>query len=148
MKKLIIVRHGHYGDDLRLNDHGRTAINALATKLVPEVNEKSRLILTSTADRARQSAEIMSIVLGARYEEHGVLWSDSEHHWNLVWALNLVNKHEQVDILTLVTHLEYAEYFPAYFGKEVLKTEFKSWEINKAEAWIIDCPLKTLRHIC
>lgn len=148
MKQLIVVRHGQYGHDDRLNDHGRVQISMLAEKLKPLMNGATVLILTSITDRARESAEILGSSFGVGFEEHEILWSDKLHPKDLPGTLELVrSRKDEADVLVLVTHYEYVEEFPAYFAREELGISLDSWLIEKGEAWVLDCLQKTLTHV-
>jgi phosphohistidine phosphatase SixA len=145
MRQLMVVRHGHYGDDSRLSDRGRAQMGALAEKLRAIMSGALALILTSTATRARESAKILSSSLGVGCEEHEILWSDGSHPEDLRGTLELVRSHQdKVDVLILVTHQEYAEDFPPFFAREELRTPMRTGLIAKGEAWVVDCAQKTM----
>lgn len=144
MKKLIIVRHGHYGHDFCLSHFGKRQIEALAKELHVHIGDKKRaLILSSTAPRAHGSTEVLSEKLKINHELHDVLWSEAGRQEDLPKTLELVRKQKgRVDFLILVTHLEYLEYFPDYFGKHELglKTRIMHGHLPKVgQALIIDC---------
>jgi len=149
MKKLVIVRHGTYGADDKLNDDGRKEINLLAENLKKVLFDGIVKVLTSPADRARESAEIICSVLGVgECEQHEVLWSDEDHLEDYDKAFDLIkDQAEDSDILILVTHFEYADHLPEYFAQEVLKKKINSWKIKKGEAFVLDCEKATLTHI-
>ncbi len=148
MKQLIVVRHGHYGYDDRLNDYGRNQIGMLAEKLKSTMNGETVMVLTSTADRARESAEIIGSVLCVGFEEYAILWSEACHPEDFPGTLELVRSFkDEIDVLVLVTHYEYVEDFPSYFAKKELGISMCSGLIEKGEAWIIDCLGKKLTHM-
>lgn len=148
MKHLIIVRHGQYGPGQQLNDRGRAQIEALADRLKSFMNGVKVMILTSTADRARESAEILGSAFGVGFEEHEILWSESSYPEDLPGTLKLVrSRKDNADVLVLVTHYEYVEKFPSYFARNELGTPMSSGLIEKGEAWVIDCFQKTLTHV-
>lgn len=152
MKHLIIVRHGEYGRTDHLTEPGSRQIKVLAYKLQDLVNGASVHILTSPADRARESAEIIGSVLESGLEEHAILWSGGDapqhHGGNCALALELIRSHQdKADALVLVTHYEYVEALPGYFAKQELGTNLHSRLIGKGEAWIVDCEQKTLTHL-
>lgn len=149
MRHLIVVRHGQYGYDERLNERGRTQICALAEKLKPFMDGSTVCILTSTADRARESAEILGSSFGIGFEEHEILWSEECHPEDLPGTLELVrSRKDKADVLILVTHLEYAEDFPTYFALEELGTSMgPSRSVEKGEACLLDCSKKTLIYV-
>lgn len=148
MKLLVVVRHGQYGKDGRLDDRGRLQIDALAEKLKPLINGASVFILTSPTDRTCESAEILGHALGAPIEEHEVLWSEDSRPENFPGALALVrSRSDKALVLILVTHFEYAEGFPTYFAKMELGIQLRSRLIKTGEAWVLDCQQKTLTHV-
>lgn len=148
MKHLIIARHGHFGLDYKLSDRGRAQIVILADKLRSFTEGKKALILTSPAPRAHESAKTLIAVLGIESEVHDILWSDEEHDWSMPKALDLIKSRQMVvDTLILMTHLEYVENLPYWFGKEFLQVELRSRDIDRGEAWVVDCQKKTLTHI-
>jgi len=67
VKKLVIIRHGAYGNDGCLNEFGKGQIKSLAEKLREHMSGDKVVLLSSTANRARQSAEIISSVLGVEH---------------------------------------------------------------------------------
>lgn len=149
MQRLIIVRHGEYGGNDRLSEYGKEQITQLGEKLKATVNGGRVVILSSVAARAVDSAEILGKTFGVEFEQHDVLWSENRHRENLPKALELVrSKKDDADILVLVTHLEYVERFPSYFGEEELgNPSFPHREISKGTAWDIDCNQKTITQV-
>jgi len=147
MKQLIIVRHGEYGSDGHLNDLGRTQINTLVEKLRMFINEVSVLIFTSPTDRACESAKILSIAFNATIEEHKILSSvglDEELSETLE---TVMSRKDECEILILVAHEGFINYFLSYFAENEFGTAPRSYPARKGEAWIIDCQQKTLMHI-
>jgi phosphohistidine phosphatase SixA len=149
MRRLIIVRHGDYGEDYHLSQYGIEQITLLSTMLKATTNGESIAILSSVATRAVDSAKILGKAFGVPFEEHDVLWSENRHPENLQEALELVrSKKDCADVLVLVTHLEYVYLFPNHFGKEELGvTSFPRREIGKGTAWDIDCEAKTISWV-
>lgn len=145
MDTLIIVRHGEF-EGSTLSDFGRRQIRELSGKIAPIVElQPKRLILSSHAPRAKGSAEILGEVLQAPIEEHPLLFSGGGTAEDLPGALALVRQRApETDVLVLVTHYEYAEYFHAYYGKHELQTEFRTRTISKGSAWVIECGAKKL----
>jgi phosphohistidine phosphatase SixA len=150
MQKLIVVRHGDYGYNDRLSDFGKRQMQNIATQLKPHVDGKKVVVLSSVAERATDSADIITEQLGVPgYESHDVLWSENRHPENLPKAVELVQQHADTDVLILVTHLEYAERFPNHFLHTVLSTKdtFAARKVEKGQAIIIDCDNKTTQLI-
>ncbi len=106
------------------------------------------LILTSTAPRAQQSAEVLARILNAPSEEHPVLWSDSQHRENFGAVLALIQeRQESKETLVLVTHLEYGERFPRFFGEKELGVAWGVMRPHYAEGCFIDVEAKTVRPL-
>lgn len=148
MKKLIVVRHGSYGDNWCLNEHGQMEINKLAQFLKSHMHEESVLILTSNMVRASQSAKILGDILNAPTKEDRILFSDSWHPENISAVLELVNSLQQeTDILILVTHFEHVVKFPPFFAKQKFGIDFRCNGIEKGEALVFDCEQRTIAHI-
>jgi phosphohistidine phosphatase SixA len=149
MKKLVIARHGSYGHDDCLDDFGKKQIRLLAEELKKLINGDKVVILSSTAERARQSAEILAEVLVVEHQLHELLWSDCDHPHSHQKALELVRSHKEgADIIILVTHLEYGEGFPSHFGQHELEgTSLNGFGIQKCQAWIIDCQAKKMDRL-
>ena len=149
MKRLIVVRHGEYGDNGGLNTNGQAQIDALADRLHRLIDRASVLILSSTAVRARESAKILAKAFGGGIiEDYEVLWSESRHPEDLPAALALVKSRQDLaDVIILVTHLEYTELLPAYFCRMVLDIHRPSQSLRNGRAWVIDCELKTLELV-
>lgn len=144
MQRLIIVRHGDYGGR-SLTAFGREDIAKLGERLKSTINGGRILILTSTAIRARESAEILSQILGVEIEENEILGSE-DYMEDMEATLGLVrSKKEAADVLILVTHMEFVEEFPSLFGKEELGVDYFPYRaIGKSEAWDINCEQKTI----
>lgn len=149
MKKLVIVRHGVYSDDDCLTDFGKWQIKSLAQKILEHTAEGKVVLLSSTADRARQSAEIIGSILGVEHQLHEILWSDCDHAEDYNKVLDLIRSRKEVfDFIILVTHLEYGERFPSHFGKhELEETRLNGYGIEKGQAWIIDCQTKQMTKL-
>lgn len=146
MKKLVLARHGDYGDDYCLNELGKKQMRLLAEELKKHTNCDKVVILSSTADRARQSAEVLSEVLGVEHQLHELLWSDCNHREDYKKALELIRAHKEgAEIIIIVTHLEYVEGFPNHFGQHELEgTRLSGYGIKKGQAWVIDCQTKKM----
>ena len=120
MKKLIIIRHGTYDYDGNLDEHGKEQMKVMAAMLAQHINGDRALMLHSTKARAVQSAEALNTQLKLEKEAHATLvsggdWLDEKA------ALDFVRKHkDRADVLILVTHMEYGERLPSYFGTQEL----------------------------
>lgn len=149
MRLLIVVRHGNYDDEYNLSPKGREQMQKLAESLQSLTNGNKVLLLSSTAKRASQSAEVISQMLSVSFEEHEILWSENCHPENKPSLLEFVRARKQeAEIVILITHLEYADSFPAYFAREELKINLgNTWppEPEKGQACLIDCISKSFQ---
>ena len=146
MKKLVVVRHGAYNEDLRLDELGQAQISGLAEKLKARVGGTTVRVLSSPLCRADESAEILASALGAPMgpaEMFDVL-RRSEGFENI---LNLVRAHEaEAETLVLVGH-EWLFAFPEFYAKNVLRLELCAPKLKFGEACILDCEKKNLAHV-
>jgi phosphohistidine phosphatase SixA len=148
MKKLVIVRHGDYGLDRCLNEFGKKNINNLAKQLKRRINSDSLMILSSPLERAKESAEIIAANFKVSFKENRILCSGGGYSENFPGLLKLIrNLQYDVDVLILVTHFEYTEGFPSYFGQQELGVNFLTRGISKGKAWEIDCVKKNIALI-
>lgn len=147
MDTLIIARHGH--DNGRyLSETGQAQISRLCDRLLPDMNG-SVLVLSSTTDRARESAEIIAKAFSAEIELHKVLWSENDHPMDLDGALAVIREREpRADVIVVVTHYEYVVDLPAHYATKVLGgSNFPRKLIDKGQAWVIDCDEKTIKIV-
>ena len=64
MSRIAIVRHGEFGVDNRLNKRGRAQMKKIARQIRESLDKGEKaLILTSPADRAFDSAKVISDIL-------------------------------------------------------------------------------------
>lgn len=140
MKKLLITcRHGAYDETtFHLNDDGKWQMEALAACLKPIIEDRMICILSSEADRAIESAEILRNNLGLNaIERHELLWSESGRRPDYEKAKALVKQMLLTsDIVILVTHLEYTNGFSRYFIDETIGKTLGSFELQKGQARI------------
>ena len=142
MKKLIVARHGWYGEGEHIDDRGKTQMKALACVIGPQITGARVKLLSSTATRARESAEYLGDLLMLVPECHEILWADRGRREDLPKALELVRQNmDDVDVLIIMSHPEYAENLPGYFQKCQLGMECGFWkgEVKRGEAVAIDC---------
>ena len=156
MKKLILVRHGtdEGGFNAHLSLTGKRQITDLAGKLAPHVDGNSVLMFSSTALRAQDGAKILSKAISVSFELCDTLWSGYDGKVlgcvpDFEQVMKLVSSHpNQADVVILITHYEYVEDFPQFFGKKYLGVDFPSKVIPKGTAWLVDCETKQVTHIC
>ncbi len=122
MNYLAVLRHASYGPDGRINDTGRVQMATVGSKLkrLRDNSAASLVLLSSTAPRALDSADILASILQVDVHAHEVLWSDSKHAQHNEHALTIVQSEVEYDIVVMVTHLEYCVEFPDYFSSRVL----------------------------
>lgn len=140
MDKIAIVRHGYYGTDGHLSDYGREQMMEIGNKLKRQLTvEEVVLILSSTAPRTVDSAEVLEIILGAKKELHELLWSEAGRREDYIAAHQLVQSvKNRADLVVVVTHCEYANGFPAFLGKTDLGRNFSYPDIGKGEGVLIN----------
>lgn len=153
-KKVILIRHGDYENQepCNLSERGKKDILGLAFGLFSEIKDKKVAFISSMANRATQSAE----VLQAAWEERGVVlpfqrhyevWSGTDAHqeskrlqkdegktvsvYDQHWLTNFINAADK-EVIIVVTHLEFVNYYPS-----VLRF-FPGRDINKGEALLLD----------
>lgn len=154
LKRLVVCRHGSYGSDGKLNPHGRGQMMVLAKKLELAMKGMSIRILSSTATRAKQSADVLGVTLlglpnKLPIEEHGTLFERDGHptdfHGTLVLLRSLV---PAVDVTILVTHVKHAREFPSYFAAHQLgRPSVRSSLIDLGEYWDLDCQTGALTRV-
>ena len=143
MEKLILVRHGAYFGNLHLSPEGVKQIKNLAPKLKDLTQGKKVAIFTSTAIRTKESAAILAEQLGCPVEEWPVLGSDAYWVERIEALMEQVNaRASDFDVIIMVTHMEYTDQFPYYFGREMWKIELPFDRLSKGEAIVIDCVAK------
>lgn len=148
MQKLILVRHGEYGADLGLTATGEQQIRSLIPALAAMTQGRKFAVVTSTATRARESAAILATGLQTVFEENRLLGADDlwmEKHQELLDYIKEATR--QLDVLILVTHMEYVDQFPHYFAQIELQTELPYHMSRKGEVVVIDCEAKSLTVI-
>lgn len=138
-KLLIICRHGEYDRGTHhLNEYGKDQIIALASHLQPIIEDRTIRILSSTADRALESAEILRGAFKTiTVERHELLWSESRRRPDYEGTKHLVEEAFLAsDTVILVTHLEYTDGFTEYFIKQSVGKQLASFELRKGQARI------------
>jgi len=140
MSNLVIVRHGEYGRDMRLNAKGRDQMYNMAEILQGVLARKNTAhILSSTAPRALDSAKILSEIQNVPIEEHELLWSESGHPEDLDGAYGPIKSlQEKADLGIVVTHLEYAESLPPFLLEKEFNKFASSREVRKGEGVLLD----------
>jgi phosphohistidine phosphatase SixA len=149
LQLLVIVRHGEYNPDTgSISGYGTDQIRKLSIKLQPLIKsvKGSTIILTSPADRARQSAAIIGQVLEITPKEEKILWSDNQHEYDLCGLYKIISA-LQDEVIIIVTHLEYAEDFPRHFMKKKAGIISDIFQVEKGQAVVIDLRTNTIELI-
>ena len=151
MKKLIVVRHGLYSNlpGFPLSDAGRKQMASLGSQIrAQHTNGTTPRILSSIAPRAKESAEILAAILGAEVELEEALWSENGRPVQLDKVLSVLSNNGNIDVVIVVTHLEYTYELPEAFGEKVLGARLVTdRELNKGDAWVIDCVEKKIEFL-
>ena len=145
MKHLVVVRHGNNSGG-HLSEIGREQIDREVRRLKAICGGRVVRVLSSPVPWANESAERIANAFGVVLEEVEVLSSSSFTKRGWKPALDLVQFHQnQVDLLILVTHLNYTETIVAQFGREVLgvKLSLRGY-LENGGAWVVDCERKEL----
>ena len=144
MKKLIIVRHGDYLPDGNLSEFGERQLLDLAWKINRLVEGDSAVLISSTAPRAEQSADLLHPrVQGiTSYTKNPIFWSEAHRQPNIEAGLQIIEE-QTADVVIIVTHFEWGQDLPTAFAERFLQTRFPLKQLNKAQAWVIDCEAKT-----
>lgn len=149
LKTLIIVRHGDYsGEDL--NSYGKAQMKKIAEMIKEHTGEVPFVILTSSAPRAKQSAEVISSVLGIKVKyESEAFWSDNRHSQNDDRFLQeLRNNVDGAEHAILVSHLEYVKEMPGTITRnEGFVSPARYYERQKGAGVLIDMVNKQATEI-
>ncbi|WP_192351034.1 histidine phosphatase family protein [Algoriphagus sp. Y33] len=161
MKKIILVRHGKSAwNNSNLSDHDRPlAVRGLND--VPKIGSRLRekeifpdLILSSTATRASQTAEILAKVLAV--PKSNVVYDTNLYHASYSVLLKCIQKQDDShELIFLVGHNPGMNDFIAYFGGNLdnlptsgqygllLHTDhWKNLRPENSTFWFVDYPKK------
>jgi phosphohistidine phosphatase SixA len=156
-KKVIFIRHGDYIpiEPFNLSEQGKEKINNLALKLFHEIEYKEVILITSIANRAVQTSEILknewnSMGINITFEKYYELWSGSDANkeakrlekeeqkfvsvYNQRWLHKFIESCNKKTII-VVSHLEIVESSPLLLG-------FSSIEVSKGQARVLDLETK------
>lgn len=125
-EKIILIRHGEYSGigDVGLNREGKERSVKIAEKIAEIIKGDTIGIWSSTANRSKDTAEIIMLQLNAysiKWKEK--LWSDDNHKEDFRWLLEEIKKirMNNDNWLIIVSHLEYVNDFPRKLGhKEII----------------------------
>lgn len=118
---IFLVRNGAYtdlGSNPKLSDRGIQQVYGIARKIKASLSgaDNQCVIWSSPANRAMKTTEIITRVLPATevfIEEK--LWSDSSHRHDFDWLKKKLENFDG-DVLIIVSHLEYVNWFPVEIG--------------------------------
>jgi phosphohistidine phosphatase SixA len=151
MKQLVVARHGMYNSRHQLSDEGRVQIDQLAYSLhhtLARYPLEQIALLSSTADRAKDSADRLASFFGLTVEYHEVLWSEGGHREDLPAAFDLVSRYaEKAGLVVMVTHLEYGEKFPEYYAKQALGQSWRTPGLSYGQGILIDCTVPDWKRL-
>ena len=141
MEHFFLVRHGSYDKNRHLDHRGREQIAELS-RVVREILGKGRIqILSSSADRARESAETLASEIGAaKIETFDYLWSGKDSPWRRPYGdmdaihLLVTQRRYLSETLVLVTHTEVSMGYPEYFTRQEYGRDARFDELFTGEA--------------
>lgn len=140
MRYLVLVRDADYGIDGRLTTSGREQMYRLARQIRGCVGARSVRMLSSSAPRAKDAALILADAFDTDFELEDLWWSHSCEPGSLPYALARIREcAPSTEVLIVVTHREYVDHLPEYFGREELGTPLPPVSVSKGEAIVIDC---------
>lgn len=144
MKLFVLCRHGSYQ-----NGHMDSLGERQAKRLRPRIKGLKVRVISSTAPRASQYTDVLVRELGLtdRYDD-ALLWSDSDHPSDNEGATQLlVYQSQEVDVLIVVTHLEYAYTLPRLYVREMCDASIWSTELDEGDACLFNCEALTISYI-
>ncbi len=150
MRKLILIRHGNYDSNRHLNPEGRQQIFEVIKKLKIFIRDKSLIVLTSTADRAIESAQIITSFFDCELLTFDLLHIEDDNCSGLdvQEIINLIHLYDQEkEIIILVTHHPCLREFCQHFSTLELNTSLTTKTPGFGEVMIIDCVKKEARTI-
>lgn len=124
LSTVIIVRHPEYDSKSgSLTPEGIKQASSLAMQITDKIPSiENALIVTSTAKRAVETADILSHALRVPVEQSDAFLTDAHTDEDIPAAIEFIKaKQDDYDVIIVVTHLEYADALPracnhAFFG--------------------------------
>ena len=160
MKHLFLVRHGEYDDekDKRLNDEGKRQIKILSEAIENILESSSAYIVSSSAQRAIDSAEILAVRLGipGKIEKAPYLWAGASgpsgnFSYDDTWdgVIRFIEERQAIaDGLILISHCElFRDGYVYHFIHKKLGDKSGPMGIGKGKAVHIDLEGKTYQII-
>jgi len=138
VKHIFLVRHGAIDRHRLLSEEGKQQISDICVDIAQRAQGDTRIV-TSTAPRAIDSAQIIKRRLGLmNHILEPFLWSydgprDENNYTtnqNKTELLNVVKKHDDIDTLIVVGHVEILRDLPGLVLKEYLDQFEHTWDIQ------------------
>jgi len=147
LKHLFIARHAlHFETHHKgISPEGIKQMQSFARFVRSIIGENNNIkILASNELRSSHSAQVIADILGISHQCikcDDILYSSDMAKPRPDEALDLINQ-VAVEVVIVVTHLEYTRDLPSHFGTHVLNTTtFPVCKLEKGEAWAINCEL-------
>jgi phosphohistidine phosphatase SixA len=144
MKFIGLIRHGDFDTEAGvdyLNLSGKEQLTSLSELLFKKFSCMNTVIFSSPAARALESAQIVSDKLGVPVKPEEILWSDDKHRKDCQKIMDLIDKNKENEVILLITHMEYMNYFPRFFLEKQFgpQLDLNLQRAEKGAAFIIDC---------
>jgi len=152
MRHLFVIRHGHYaGRDL--SDRGREQISHIAEDMKAIIGEmhNGHYLLSSTAPRAEQTAEIIAQAFGLEaFDKDERLWTGggyiSPEEVEAIDGMIAPHK-DKHDIVTISTHYEVVGSYPSHIAKTLFGRDEYIRRPEKGEGVHLDLEAKTYQML-
>jgi len=153
MKHLFVIRPGSYDYD-NLTDRGKEQIETIAEEMKAIVGENfnGHYLISSTAPRAEQTAEIIAKAFGLEtFNRDKRLWTSGGNDLRpeaLKAIDEMIEPHKDGhDIVTISSHCEVTYSYPRHILSNVLKKGGRIREPRKGEGVHFDLEAKTYQMI-
>ena len=153
MKHLFVIRHGDY-DWEDLSDYGKKQIERIAKDMKAIVGEihNGHYLLSSTAPRAEQSAQIIAKAFGLEaFDKDERLWTDGGHDLyqdELETIDEMIAPHkDKHDIVTIATHYEVVGSYPRHIVKTLFGRDEHIRQPKKGEGVHLDLEARTYQML-
>ncbi|MGE0792733.1 MAG: hypothetical protein AB7V77_00975 [Candidatus Woesearchaeota archaeon] len=159
MKHLFIGRHASYDSEGRISAEGKKELDFLSEQIKQVLNGGSAHIVTSTAPRALDSAEVLKKNLNATVVEEPYLWSGTDAPEDSFYTdrnydrvVDIINKHkDNADAVIVLSHLEVVDDVPRGYACRELGIYNSIGSISKGEAYYFNLEKKEVsalkRHL-
>ena len=153
MNHLFVIRHGEYGVDYNLDDIGRQQIESLVEQMKKIVGEIKNgfYLLSSTAPRAEQTAEIIAQAFGLEgFAKDKRLFTEGGYIPNslLEEIDGMISPHrETTGVIALSTHYEVVKKYPMHFLKKEFGREERIRGLDTGEGVHFDLEARTYQII-